>query len=143
MVLTYTIDPTAGIVWLRYGGVPDLPTWIRTMEAVFADPGYQPGLGFVIDRRGVEAPSVEYLRGAIAFMRAHGPEILNSRWAVVADNPAMYGMGRMGQALGAELPIVVEIFPDVDAAERWLRRQAPPRGGQHIRSPTPQHLSSA
>jgi hypothetical protein len=45
---------------------------------------------------------------------------------MVVDDPASYGMARMGQSLMEDMAVSFEIFSDPEAAEAWLRGAEPP-----------------
>lgn len=59
-------------------------------------------------------------------MGAHADKFRSCRWAMVVDDPASYGMARMGQSLMEDMAVSFEIFSDPEAAEAWLRGAEPP-----------------
>jgi hypothetical protein len=129
MTITYSIDTTAGLVRLRYHENPTFSEWEATMLAVLDDPDFRPGFGILADRRGVPAPSSDYVRSTLDFSRAH-PALSYSRFAIVVDGLAAFGMGRMGQILGDDLPGPISVFNGPVEAEEWLRQgQHPDRAG--------------
>jgi hypothetical protein len=126
MKLSYSIDPVARVVEFHYTGSPDFAEWSAVMEAILADPAFHPGYGFLTDRRFVsEAPTTEYVQNVMAFLRKHQAAIGPARWAAVVSGPASYGMVRMAQHLGSELPFQIQVFTDEVMARRWLEE-----GGQ-------------
>jgi hypothetical protein len=122
MSVTYSIDPVAGVVELRYKGHQDFAEWSAVMLAILQDPAFSPGYGFLSDRRLVtEAPTTDFVQGTLSFLKTHQGVIRASRWAAIVSDAASYGMGRMAQQLGEALPFPIEIFTDAGQAHRWLR----------------------
>ena len=121
--LTYTIDKAAGIVRLHYAEAPDWPDMNRVLDALLKDPEHQPGMGILADRGDIETPqTVGYVRHVILYVRKHEQQFGDARWALVVRGAAPYGMGRMAQLLGDDIPTMdLEIFNDVVEAEAWLR----------------------
>jgi len=110
------------MVRLVYQGGPSFEEWERTMRAVLADPAYQRGFPFLVDRRFDEPTSRDTLRRVIHFLSLNEAELAESRWAIVVSSLASYGMARMKQGLGGDLPMPIQVFMDMGEAERWLRR---------------------
>jgi CheY-like chemotaxis protein len=90
------------------------------MRAIFADPAYRPGFGFLIDRRAAVPPESDDVRRMVGFIGRHRPQISGSRWAFVTSGPADYGMARMVQALASDHPTTLLIFETPAAALAWL-----------------------
>ncbi len=124
MNLSYSIDRASRVVTVHYAGIPNFDEWADTIRAAFHDPDHELGFGFLLDRRLVEtAPTADYIRQVVHFVQTHRPESGESRWAVVVRGPAPYGMVRMAQALAEEMPFPLEVFTDLDKAQRWLREE--------------------
>jgi len=122
MSLTYSIDPVAGVVELRYSGRYDFAEWSSVMHAILRDPAFGAGYCFLSDRRLVsEAPSTDFVQGTLGFLKTHQALLRATRWAAIVSDAASYGMGRMAQQLGESLPFPIEIFTDAGRARRWLR----------------------
>jgi len=121
--LTYTIDTTANIVRLHYSASPDWPEMSAILDTVLNDPAHKPGMGILADRSHVEAPqTVGYIRQLIAYIRKHQAQFGDARWALVFHGTGPYGMGRMAQLLGDDLPTMdLELFNDPVEGEAWLR----------------------
>ncbi len=126
MKLTYSIDTRARLVRLHYTGNPSFEEWESTVTAVLRDPDYRPGFAFLADRRHLESPTADYIRSIIDFIKDHPAEFAGGRWTVVVGGPASYGMVRMAQALGEGIPVPIQVFTDIDEAERWLRSEDTP-----------------
>jgi hypothetical protein len=110
MSLTYSIDPAAGVVELRYFGRQDFAEWSAVMYAILEDPAFAEGYGFLSDRRLVsEVPTTDFVQATLTFLRTHQARLGARRWAAIVNDAASYGMGRMAQQLGEALP-----FPNRD-----------------------------
>jgi hypothetical protein len=123
--LSYSIDPDAGLVRLVFRGAASFEEWQRTMEAVRADPAYRPGASFLVDRHFDEPASPDFAVRWIRFLWLHVGELAGSRFAIVTLDPRSYGVARAQKALGFDLPISIEIFTELEKAERWLRSEGP------------------
>lgn len=120
--IRYTVDAEAGIVRLVIGPSLTLDAWAEALRASCAAPGYRPGFGFLVDRRAAPPPTVDALRGMIAFIGSNRAQFSGSRWAIVTSGPADYGMARMAQVLAEDHPTTIQAFEKVEEAEAWLRR---------------------
>jgi hypothetical protein len=49
------------------------------------------------------------------------------KWAVLAESPDGYGMGRVGETLSARTATAIRAFKDPAKAEAWLREGPPAR----------------
>lgn len=131
MAITHSIDTTRGIVTLVYGSEPDFETWRAAVEAVFADPLYRPGMGFLADRRAVsQPPDRDYLRSITKYVNRQGDRVGVSRWALVVTTPEAYGGVPIGHTFLEGDSIEVAVFLDVAAAERWLGREPGPEAAE-------------
>jgi hypothetical protein len=100
---------------------PNLQMWIQTIQEIIKDEHYHPGMGFILDRRGVsEVASPEEVKAALDYIKYHQQIFKGSRWGVLQGNMASYGMARMGQILSVGMPIEVDIFDDLEQAKDWL-----------------------
>jgi len=118
---SYSIDLMNHIVEFDFTGSPSFEEWASVVYAVLSDQSFQSGYGFLSDRRGItDIPTTEYVRSVIGFLRGHYTAIGARRWAILVSDTASYGMGRMTQQLGHELPFPIEVFTDEAKARRWL-----------------------
>lgn len=118
--ITYSVDSENGLAHVVYGPAFSFEAWEQAMRAIFAEPSYRPGFGFLIDRRGSEPPEPDDVRRMVGFIGRHRSEIAGSRWAFVTSGPADYGMARMVQALASDHPTTLRIFEAPAAALAWL-----------------------
>jgi hypothetical protein len=127
MGINYSIDSEARIVRLTHVGSSAIEEYEATLTAIFRSPLYRPGFGFLVDRRGFEAPPSSFVQQLVSFLQRNRGSVAGARWAVVASTPAGYGMARVGQMLAeaAEHVVIVDAFRSVAEAEAWLRGRPP------------------
>jgi hypothetical protein len=121
MPVTYRIDADERIVHLTMTGECSYDEWERAMLAALADPSYRPGFGFLIDRRGADITTPDFIRRVVCFNLEHQVELGGGRRAVVVGSTADYGMGRMAEILSDDSPSPIRVFKDIDEALGWLR----------------------
>jgi hypothetical protein len=68
-----------------------------------------------------EEPSIEEGKARVSFVASRGIR----KWAVLAESPNGYGMGRVGQALSEGTATAIRAFRDQSEAEAWLREGLP------------------
>jgi hypothetical protein len=126
MGIIYSIDAGARIVRLEFVGDISPDQWAGTLRAILRTATYEPGFGFLVDRRNASPPTVEYVEFSIGLAMLNERRLAGARWAVVTSSPASLEMARMGKTLaqGAGLPTPIQVFDDVESAERWLRLSA-------------------
>jgi hypothetical protein len=120
MPLAYDIDTTSRIVLLTCGNT-SLDAWRRCMREVLADPQFRSGSGFLVDcRTATLAPEIADVRGVVDFLSAHSPALGRSRWAVVVEQPAGYGMARMASIRADAAGLELQAFENIEEARAWL-----------------------
>jgi len=125
--LEVRIDAPARLVHIRYLSDPTFQQWVEAMEAIFANPAFQSGFGFLSDRRPVDqAPSTLYVREVSQFIIDHADRLRGSRLAMVVGNTATYGTARMSHAMIQSTGLEQAVFTDPAEALRWLNE---PRSG--------------
>lgn len=125
MGIDYSIDAEARIVRLDYVGETKIEDLTATLRAIFRNPDYRPGFGFLADRRNADAPTSDDAQHVIAFMVLNRDRVVGGRWALVIGSPASHGTGRMGRTISEGGPMRVQVFQHIEDAERWLRESAP------------------
>lgn len=124
MGLRYAIDVGEHLVTVTVSDRVSYEEWEVMIQAVLADPAYQPGFDFLSDRRTANPPpTIDAIRRGMAFFEIHREKLSNCRWALVVAGAAAYGMGRMTEALAAETGVRVKVFTEMDDARRWLLPQ--------------------
>jgi hypothetical protein len=129
MAVSYAIGPMAGIVRITLVGDATLEQWTHGMRVILSSPTYQPGFGFLIDRRAAEPATAEFMADVVGFLRSNQAALSGARWAIVLPE----ARGSDGAYFAAELaergrlPIPIRTFRDIAKAEAWLRETAPQR----------------
>ena len=120
------IDAKAKIVHLEYRGEVAIDEFRTVIEAVFGDPAYRPGFGFLVDRRHTPPAQEGYVASAVEVAFQNQPMLTGARWAVVVSNPASVKAARMGIEFAhrALVPQVVHVFEELEREEDWLRLTA-------------------
>jgi len=119
----YSIDPVTDVIEFDFTGSPSFEEWAATINAVLSDQSFHLEYGFLSDRRGIaDIPTTEYVRSVIRFLRGRCAAIGVRRWAILVSkgDQASYGMARMAQQLGNDLPFPIEVFTDEAKARGWL-----------------------
>jgi hypothetical protein len=120
MALSYDIDVASRLVVLTCGDVT-LERWRRTMGQVVADPRFRIGFGVLVDcRTATLAPETQDVVGVVDFLANRRARLGLSRWAVVVEEPAGYGMARMTAAIAESAGLELRAFRTMDEALEWL-----------------------
>jgi hypothetical protein len=120
MPVTYRIDPEERLVHLTMAGASSFDEWEAAMLAALADPSYRPGFGFLIDRRGADITTPDFVRRVVAFNLEHRVELGGGRRAVVVGSVSDFGMGRMYATLSEMGGVTAATFLSHEQARRWL-----------------------
>jgi len=122
MPLRWHADTDPRILWFVATGDPPSLEQIVAAIAQVPSADHPAWAGLVInDTRAFPAPTAEYMRQIMPTFgkAARGAGI--ERYAILAGETTMYGMGRMASFL-ADPGIAVEAFTDEAAAREWLLR---------------------
>jgi hypothetical protein len=137
MAVSYAIGPAARIVRLTLVGDATLEQWTHGMRVILNSATYQPGFGFLIDRRGAEPATAEFMADVVSFLRGNERALAGARWAIVVPE----GAGSVGAQFAVELadstrlPIPIRTFREIAKAEAWLRETAPQQQEQAATQP--------
>jgi hypothetical protein len=120
MPLSYDVDVASRLVTLTCGNTT-LERWSRLMFDVFADPRYQPDFAILVDcRTATLTPSSDDVRGVVEFIASHRAMLGTSRWAVVVEKAAGFGMARMAETIANIANVDLRAFQSLDEAAAWL-----------------------
>ena len=120
MPVSWTISQ--GFVYVVSDEHWTLEEWMTSVDALLADPRYEPGMGLLHDRRRTaRTPFSQEVRAAVDFIRARADALGKARWGLVVEGLAGYGMGRMAEALIDGSSIELRVFRDLAVAEAWVR----------------------
>ncbi len=121
MSVTYRIDPSTGIVYLKTTGESTFAEWREAVLSALHDPDYRKGFNFLSDRSDqANVPDTGFAKSAAALLRELADLIGDCRWASVASRDALYGMARMFSVLAEGTCVEVAAFRDIGDARRWL-----------------------
>jgi hypothetical protein len=129
MPVSWRIEPPC--VLLESLGAPTLEEWKAAIDAALTNPACAPGATVVHDlRRMTRIPDAEEAKSRVAFLAARSRRAGISRWAIVVEGSAHYGMGRMAQILADFEPrIRLRVFRELADAKAWARGEDEQRGG--------------
>jgi hypothetical protein len=121
-MLTYRIDPRAGLLFVTGRGLITQAERIAAMRAWMSDPAFRPGLNTLCDFSAASSvPSRSELHDIITFIEQHAESIGRKKLAMIVARPVTYGVARQFQALTAPGPLDVNVFTDHVTAFDWLR----------------------
>jgi hypothetical protein len=108
-----------GLVYLESDEAATFEEWRGAIDCAWADPAFRPGMGIIHDWRKLRnvLPSAEVVKRS-EYLAHNAARFGRTRWALVVDNNAGFGMGRMAETLtgsGAAL----RVFRDPVEAEAW------------------------
>jgi hypothetical protein len=99
---------------------------LQAIDRTVADPDFQAGFDILSDHRLVERPITRpELEEMTQHLRHHSGSFAGTRWAVVTIQPASFGMMRILSVLAESVPMNVQVFRELEAAERWLAPNGP------------------
>ena len=135
--MEYRIDLQQGIVHLVGSDPPKPEDFVAVLRAALADPLFRPGFGFLRDRRGVVPPSVQYVEDVARLMRAMS-DLPHTRYAIVVDTLASFGMMRLARKRTWGAWVEVELFETPAEATLWIREMRRSGGARpsHRNEPT-------
>jgi hypothetical protein len=110
-----------GLVHLESSEGATFEEWRDAVDAAWADPAFRDGMGIVHDwrklRAGLPTPEVEKRS---EYLAANAARFGRTRWALLVDSAAAYGMGRMAETLTGT-GTGLRVFRDPAEAEAWAR----------------------
>jgi hypothetical protein len=120
--LSYTVDPAERLVEVTGTGEAQAPEWIALFDRVLADPGFEAGMDFLIDRSRITSiPTRETVDRVVRYYAEHARQLGRCRVASVTRDDAAYGMTRMASVFAEQTTVTLEVFRDRESAYRWLR----------------------
>lgn len=121
MPITFSIDPSKKIIFTMVTGPLLDSDPVRYLSAVLKHPAYRPGFSALVACKNVEIGSfsTSSIRRLGMFTRDAEQELRDSRVALVAHQPVVYGLARMYQ-LVRDPPYEFQVFRELSAAEAWL-----------------------
>jgi hypothetical protein len=97
----------------------------KAMTEIYAQPGLQRPLRFLVDVRQSSPPNADFVLNAISFWQMHVSDMWGAKIAVVTATEGQAGMADMSgrAAEWRQLPFTIRPFPEAewDEAVRWLQ----------------------
>jgi hypothetical protein len=121
LAVTYRIATEERIVYLTTVGESTFAEWRDAMLAVFSDPSFERGMGFLSDRRQqTGVPEPEFAREAAQFLMQHSDEMEGCRWAAISEDAAVIGVQRIFTVLADATGVTARAFGNYEEARAWL-----------------------
>ena len=121
MPIEVTVDKENDLVHRVVTGTNTTDEVLESLQAVLSHPDYRPGMRSLTDLREMKhLADANDIKRLARFLVGQANRLKPAKVAVVVSSQASYGMMRMLQVYCSELPIAIEIFDDLDEAERWL-----------------------
>jgi len=123
MPISLRLDRAKRLVVLEVEGNFSLSDSLKAIDTAIAAPGFERGFNVLSDHRRIAEPigTDEMLR-VISHLGLRAPQLASTRWAIVASQPASYGMMRMLSVHAKRVPLEVQVFRSRERAEAWLER---------------------
>jgi hypothetical protein len=126
MPVTATLDTIDHVLRMNVTGTLTTREMTDAIDSALAAIGDNRNCSVLSDHRLIETPAtVDQLEAVIEHLRRYGRILHHRRWAVVTTLPASFGMMRMLSVLAQRIPMMVEVFQDMAAAEQWLKAAQP------------------
>jgi hypothetical protein len=118
MPASYEIHPTLPLVRTRLWGVVTFPELVELYRAIAADPQFDPSFWQLADARDASEVHVDSAQArTIAELNVFAR---GARRAIVAAADEPFGVARMMESYSEMAEQAVQVFRDLDSAERWL-----------------------
>ena len=129
MPITFSLEASKKTVFTTVTGPLLDGDPVVYLSDVLNHPAYRPGFSALIVCKNVALGSFSTaaVRRLAQFSREAEKELRDSRVAIVADQPAVYGIARMYQIL-RDPPYEVQVFRELLEAEAWLAGDAQQSG---------------
>jgi len=126
MAMAFSVEPRARLVVIRYESPYTLDEWRTALDDALADPRFEPGFDFLVDRSEVEAASIEFARGVAEYVTDHPQAFANCRIAIVVQPGVAFGMARMQEVLNETGGATSMAFTTEEDARRWIAARSGP-----------------
>ena len=117
MPISYAIDAARQVVRIRLWGEVTREELDANSLRLSSDPQFRPDLPYICDARDLSVPPAidDVVRAAYRSVFAAG-----TRRAIVAGSDVIYGLARLFAGRSGSVGDGLQIFRDMDEAERWL-----------------------
>lgn len=118
MPISYEVDPSRRLMLLRGHGVLSMSELAEARARGAADPAFDASYATLVDFRGVTA--IDRRLRLIRELAERPVVARNARLAILPPPRQPWGLARLFVAYAQLMGRPVEIFTDVEEAERWL-----------------------
>jgi hypothetical protein len=119
-MFSYVIQPSGRRINAHVGAQTSGAELLEGMEALLADPDYDPSFSILIDLRQLErAPSVPELAELANFVRARAVT-RDARRAFVTSSPVFHQIAKLFTRLARGAAARYRVFRSTEDAEAWL-----------------------
>lgn len=94
--------------------------WTDALLTVTADPAFEPGFNFLVDRRNASTPTRDFADAVATFVRKHRAKFGNAKVAILVSDIAAFGMARMQEMLNEAAELETRAFRSEQDAREWL-----------------------
>lgn len=125
MPIVVDVDPRRLLIRMELSGTLTVDEMVVAVDEVIALDASR-DCSLLSDHRSLVVPAATaQLHALVSHMIKRRADLGGKRWAIVVERPVSYGMMRMLGVLAEQVPVVVEVFKDPAAAERWLGLPSP------------------
>ncbi len=126
MIYSLRYEPQSSLLFATLYQIPTLQESIHILKQITSSADYPANVSILWDVRAVDACqcNAEVLRHFID-ARQRFPQRGRACIAILVDSDLAYGLGRMYEMLSeaSDLPQIIRIFRQSEAAEQWLMQQ--------------------
>lgn len=126
MPINNVIDEKASRVVSTVSGAFTIEDIVTAISGSVLDPRFRPGFDILSDHTAVETPlTATQAKLMMAHLETLGKHLQNSRWAVVTNKAASFGMFRMASVFAERIPMEIQVFHTHEEANTWLKEKPP------------------
>jgi hypothetical protein len=115
------IDKARRLIVSKVIGNFSIADIVTSIDTAIHHPDFTPGFDVLSDHSDIGQPMTPLqMEQTIGFLRSIAASIGGARWAVIATQPASYGMMRMLSVYAKSIPLDVRAFHTQIEAENWL-----------------------
>jgi hypothetical protein len=121
MPISYRIESPSGVILIDVVGEVPIEAYSDLWEELMADERISSGPRILADFRKVEVRRTgAEVRSVAATVQRFRAFAAGGRMAVIADQPASFGLARMYETLVEPTAFEVRVFRDPDEARAWI-----------------------
>lgn len=121
MPISYRIESPGDLIVVEAIGEVPVEAYVDLWNEMIADERISPGPRILADFRKVEVRrSGAEVRSVAATVHRFQAFVEGGRMAVIADQPASFGLARMYESLVEPTAFEVRVFRDPDEARAWI-----------------------